>query len=205
MWPFSRRDDDRDQQAAAAVLTEVFAEIEPRLVAGISTQDIDDLVRAALASRRARSYFAGYHGYPAHCTTAINEEVLDTVPSSRRLEAGDLLKLQIGTQVGARYGTQGWTYAIGGADDDDARLIAAGLRALRAGVSEANATRRVGDISSAIDDELAAASMVPSLIFVGHGMTAAAPCCSAGWCASVTPAPSRSCPSAATSSRDGRG
>jgi methionyl aminopeptidase len=159
-----------DQETAASVLADVFSAIEPRLVPGITTQDIDEMVARDLAARGASSYFLGYNGFSAHCTTSINEEVINTRPSSRRLRSGDLLKLQIGIRVGGRFATQSWTYAIGTINATDAALLAAGVRALRAGVQQAKAGARVGDISAAIQSELATADLAPSHDFVGHGM-----------------------------------
>jgi methionyl aminopeptidase len=138
--------------------------------AGFSTQEIDDLVVRETLARNAKPYFRDYNGFPKHCTTSVSEEVINTLPSSRRLENGDLLKLQLGVRVGKRFAMQSWTYAIGEVGVAEAAMMAAGVQALRAGARAARTGARTGDISTAIEREFGRAKMSPSRTFVGHAV-----------------------------------
>jgi methionyl aminopeptidase len=168
----SPRPADSQMQAVQA-LGEVFTAVERLLRPGTTTLQIDDVVARELKARGATPYFLGWQGFPKSCSTSINDEVINTTPSTRCLQAGDLLKLQIGARVREQHALQCWTYAIGALSEADARLLAVAFEALRAGIQQVRAGARVGDVSSAIQEHIEAAGMAASRHFVGHGIGAA--------------------------------
>ena len=169
MWWLSRFASSSHQDAADALVA-VFDAIEPCLVPGITTRQIDDQVAQSIVARDAIAYSRGMNDFPAHSTTSVNEEVINTIPSQRRLQSGDLLKLQIGLRLGDWHATQSWTYAIGPLTEADAALARVGIGALRAGVAAVNRHARTGDVGAAIQGVLTPAGACPNRMFVGHGI-----------------------------------
>jgi methionyl aminopeptidase len=152
-------------------LDDIFTQIEPALVAGTRTSDINALVEAQLSERGVTSFFQELD-FPASCTTSIDAEVINVPPSSRRLEAGQLLKLQIGVKGKKTYAMQAWTYPIGSCSDEDRRLMTAGVEALRMAVSAVRSGHRAGEVSAAIQKRLEADGFSPARQFTGHGVGA---------------------------------
>jgi methionyl aminopeptidase len=150
--PSSRSDKELADEARslAVILDGIFDRIEAALQEGLTTRAIDELVQREISAAGVRSSFVGYHGYPAHCSASINEEVANTIPSDRPLRSGDLLKLQVGIAGQHTFAIRGWTYAIGETTAEDKRLLATGRLALERAVAAARTGARTGDIGHAI-------------------------------------------------------
>lgn len=153
-----------------SALSAIFAAAEDAIRPGQTTRDIDVAVQAAIARQGVESMFRGFGGYPATTDTSVNEEVLNTPPSSRPLRDGDLLKLQIGLRGANTFAIQGWTYAVGRISADDERLLQVGREALRNAVAAARAGARTGDISSAIQSTVEAAGFSVDRDFLGFAI-----------------------------------
>lgn len=159
-----------EAQILANALDGIYRAVEAQLRPGLSTQEIDDIVARELAHRNLQSSYLGYLQYPARSTTSINEEVINTLPSDRKLQDGDLLKLQIGVRGKETFATQGWTYMIGAPKPADRRLHEVALEALRLAISEARVGSTTGDLGAAIQGHLEQAGYTSNRHFVGHAV-----------------------------------
>ena len=62
----------------------------------MTTADVDKLAAKMMREHHAKNRsFLNYRGYPATVCTSINEEIVHTIPGSRRLKEGDLLSLDM--------------------------------------------------------------------------------------------------------------
>src|SRR5690554_1887059 len=77
---------------------------------GISTQQLDEAVVQLLEREGAISAFLGYHGFPAHICTSVNEQVVHGIPGSYRLQEGDIISVDIGAIIDGYCGDSAWTY-----------------------------------------------------------------------------------------------
>jgi methionyl aminopeptidase len=151
------------------LLGQIFTKVEPTLIAGTTTAAIDAAVKAQISELRVSSSFLEL-GFPGRCSTSIDHEIINAPPSKRKLEIGQLLKLQIGIKGKQTYAMQGWTYAIGPRDDEAARLMQSGIEALHGAVSTVRSGTRVGAIGAAIQTRIEAAGFTVNRHFVGHGV-----------------------------------
>src|SRR2546423_4977288 len=96
--------------------------------------------------------------------------VVHGIPGEHRVEEGDLISVDVGIPLDGLVADSAYTYAVGDVDDETARLVDVAKQALEAGIAQAQAGNRVGDISHAIQVvvEGAGFSVVRSL--VGHGV-----------------------------------
>jgi methionyl aminopeptidase len=159
-----------EARALASVLDGILDRVESALRAGMTTRAIDALVKQEIAAAGVKPTFLGYHGYPAHCTTSINDEVMNTIPPQRALRSGDLLKLQVGIAGRRTFAIRGWTYAIGVTTDEDQRLLTVGRAALERAVAVAveQANARTGDLGHAIQSTAEDAGYTVNRAFVGY-------------------------------------
>jgi methionyl aminopeptidase len=96
--------------------------------------------------------------------------VVHGIPGRLRLDEGDLVSIDVGVTLGGFVADSAYTFAVGEIDAEAQRLLDVCQAALEAGVIEARAGNRVGDISSAVQrvTEEAGFSVVRTL--VGHGV-----------------------------------
>ena len=65
---------------AGEMVAQTFQQIAPLVVAGTSTQEIDDAVRDMVQALGGKPLFLGYNGFPAHCCISVNDEVVHGIP-----------------------------------------------------------------------------------------------------------------------------
>jgi len=92
-----------------SILDEIASYLEP----GIKTIIINNLIEIMIAKERAFPSFKGYKGFPFASCISINEEIIHGLPSERRLQNGDIVKIDIGIKRGEFYSDQARSYLIG--------------------------------------------------------------------------------------------
>src|SRR5688572_14997010 len=97
-------------QAAAGTL----ALIRQRLSAGMTTADIDRLVREDTARRGGKPSQLGYKGFPAAVCTSRNHVVCHGIPSQRELlSPGDIVNVDVTTELEGFHGDTSATLFVG--------------------------------------------------------------------------------------------
>jgi methionyl aminopeptidase len=137
----------RAGRAAARTLAFVGSELRP----GMSTADIDRLVREDTARHRGRPSQLGYKGFPAAVCTSRNHVVCHGIPSEHeRLEVGDVINIDVTTEVDGYHGDTSAMFVIGEASAKARRLVDVARRCRDAGIAVIRDGARVGDIGAAI-------------------------------------------------------
>src|SRR5208337_5110005 len=86
----------RAGRVAAETLTYVGAQLRP----GMSTLEIDRLVREDTARRGGKPSQLGYQGFPAAVCTSRNDVVCHGIPSAREiLKTGDIINVDVTTEL----------------------------------------------------------------------------------------------------------
>jgi methionyl aminopeptidase len=112
----------------------------------------------------------GYRGFPAAVAVSLDDEVLHGVPSERRIQAGQLVKIQVGGRTRRGSADQGWTFPVGAVSDEKERLCRAAVHALREVVTSLRAGTRTGDVGATIQGTLEAAGFSAVRDYVGYGI-----------------------------------
>jgi len=162
-------------RAACAIAATVLEELKPLVRPGVTTQDLEEAGRSAIARLGARSACYGYqHGsrrYPAHTCISVNEEVVHGIPSLRRvLRDGDIVSLDIVVWHEGYVGDNACTLPVGLISPERARLLQVSREALDRGIQQARVGQRIGDISAAIQQHVEAAGFSVVREMVGHGV-----------------------------------
>jgi methionyl aminopeptidase len=137
---------------------------------GMTTRELDRLVEGYIRERGGRPAFKGYRGFPASVCASVNEEVVHGIPGDRELREGDIVGVDIGVQAGGFYSDAAQTVALGEPSEEVRRLLDVTRSALYDGIREAQAGRRVGDVSSAIQRRVEGAGFSVVRTLVGHGI-----------------------------------
>ena len=140
---------------------------------GVTTKEIDTLVRKYIEEQGAIPSFLGYGGFPASACISVNNVVIHGIPSEKCvLKQGDIVSIDIGACLNGYHGDNAWTFPCGDISDDAKRLLKTTEESLFKGIQAAKAGAKVGDIGHAVQEyvELRSYSVVRD--FVGHGVGA---------------------------------
>lgn len=112
----------------------------------------------------------GYRGFPGNVCISLNEEVVHGIGGNRRIQCGDIVKLDVGVVKDGWVGDTAATIPVGIVDEKTQRLLAVTERTLQLAISYAESGRRLGDMCAAIEEEVVANGYSVVREFVGHGV-----------------------------------
>ena len=160
---------------SCAIAANVLQELKTLVRPGISTQDLEEAGRTAIARHGARSACYGYQigsrRYPAHTCISVNEEVVHGIPSLRRiLKDGDVVSLDIVVEYEGYIGDNAVTVPVETISPSVQQLLRVTEEALRLGIVEARVGQKIGDISNAVQRHVEAHGFGVVRDMVGHGV-----------------------------------
>ena len=156
---------------AGRITGEALALARDAVKPGVSTKEIDTLIRHHIERSGAKPSFLGYGGFPASACISINEQVIHGIPSSKViLKEGDIVKIDVGAFYQGYHGDSARTFAVGRISEDAARLIDITEKCFWAGVEQIRPDARIGDIGHEIESLATAHGYGVVRRYVGHGV-----------------------------------
>ncbi|MGB5918472.1 type I methionyl aminopeptidase [Arcobacter sp.] len=137
---------------------------------GMTLLEADALGDDFIASLGARPSFKGLYGFPNAVCTSLNEVVIHGIPSNTVLQEGDILGLDIGTEIDGWYGDAAITMPIGKISKEDEELIACSKDALYYAIDIIKEGMRFKELSFAIEQFIVRRGYQPLIRFCGHGI-----------------------------------
>ena len=156
--------------AAGRVVADTIDHVGARLEPGITTGELDRIAEDFIRSRGGVPTSMGYRGYPAAICISPNTVVVHGIPGAHVVADGDVITIDVGVTLDGFIADSAYTFGVGEVEPEAQRLLEVGRDALAAGIAQARAGNRVGDISAAVQHlvEANGFSVVRSL--VGHGV-----------------------------------
>lgn len=156
---------------AGRMAAETLAFVGSQLRPGMSTAEIDVLVREDTARRGGSPSQLGYQGFPAAVCTSRNEVVCHGIPSPREfLGPGDIINIDVTTNVDGYHGDTSAMFLIGEVTPDARRLVDVARRCRDAGIAVVREGARLGDIGAAIAELAREEGVGVVTEFGGHGI-----------------------------------
>ncbi len=138
---------------------------------GVSTKELDSVIRSYIEKRGAKPSFLGLYGFPGSACISINDEVIHGIPSKQRiLREGDIVKIDVGAFYKGYHGDSARTFPVGRVSDDAARLIAATKQSFYEALEALKIGNRIGDIGAAVEDYVRSQGFSVVRKYVGHGV-----------------------------------
>ena len=103
---------------ASQVLERASALIEP----GVTTGEVDRAAASFMREANVRSAFLNYRGFPGNICISVNNEVVHGIGGTRRIQYGDIVKLDIGVVDNGWVGDTATTVPVGVIDPAVQRL-----------------------------------------------------------------------------------
>jgi len=163
----------RLMRAAGLVVADALDAVRAALRPGVTTLELDGIAEHVIRSAGAAPSFRGYGRppYPATTCISVNDEVVHGIPSvERRLAEGDVVGLDFGVVADGWFGDAARTVPVGRISADAARLLAAGIEALRRAVAAARPGATLGDVGAAVQAWVEGQGFSVVRDFVGHGI-----------------------------------
>lgn len=156
---------------SSLLVSKTLAEVAKHIQPGISTLALDTIAEEFIRDNAAIPAFKNYRNYPATLCTSINEAVVHGIPSKERvLIEGDIISVDCGVLKNDFYGDSAYTFTVGDVKPEILKLLKVTKEALYIGIENAIAGKRLGDVSSSIQEhcEKNGYSIVREM--VGHGL-----------------------------------
>jgi methionyl aminopeptidase len=152
------------------LVSKTLAEVAGHIRPGITTLRLDAIAEEFIRDHGALPAFKGYAGFPNTLCTSVNDEVVHGIPSGYELKEGDIISVDCGVILNGWYGDSAYTFAVGEVKPEIIRLMEYTRASLEAGVREAVAGNRIGDISHAVQSQAESGGYSVVRTLVGHGI-----------------------------------
>ena len=138
---------------------------------GVSTYELDRVIRQYIERAGAKPSFLGLYGFPGSACISINDEVIHGIPSKKRiLQEGDIVKIDLGACYKGYHGDSARTIPVGKVSDQAQKLIEVTRESFFAGVAQLKSGNRLGDVGSAIDTVVRENGFSTVRKYTGHGI-----------------------------------
>lgn len=156
------------------LVSKTIAEVEKSINEGVSTIELDKIAETFIRDNGAVPAFKGYRKeslvFDYTLCISVNEEVVHGVPGKYVLKNGDVVSVDCGVLKNGFYGDSAYTFSVGEIKEDVRQLLKVTKESLYKGIEAAVAGRRVGDISSAVEEHVNKYGYGIVRELVGHGL-----------------------------------
>ena len=163
-------------RVAGRLASEVLDYIEPFVVPGVTTGELDRLCHEYMVNVQdtipATLGYAppGYSPYPASICTSVNHTVCHGIPGPKKLKNGDVLNIDVTVIRDGFHGDTSRMYAVGTPSIAAKRLCDLTWECMWLGIDQIKPGARLGDIGHAIQVHAENAGFSVVREFCGHGI-----------------------------------
>jgi len=137
---------------------------------GASLKELDAMAEDYIRSHGAKPSFKGLYGFPNAVCTSLNQVIIHGIPSDYKLQEGDVIGFDIGTELEGWFGDAAITVPVGTITVEDEALIACSKDTLYHAISNIKEGMRFKELSKLMEDFILDAGFIPLRNFCGHGI-----------------------------------
>ena len=138
--------------------------------AGMTTKELDTVVRKYITSHGAKPSFLGYGGFPGSACISINDVVIHGIPGPQVIKDGDIVSVDVGAYIGGFHGDSCKTFAVGEVSEEAKALMKSTEESLYLAISMVKPGVMLGDLGAAIQKYNEDNGYGVVREFVGHGV-----------------------------------
>ena len=155
---------------AGRLAAETLDAIVPHVVPGVTTGEIDDMVREHMLRGGGVPATLGYRGFTHSCCTSINQVVCHGIPGPKPLKKGDIVNIDVTVIVDGWHGDTSRMFLVGDVPIKAKRLVDVTYECLMLGIEQAVPGNTMGDVSHAIQTHAEKHRYGVVRDFCGHGL-----------------------------------
>jgi methionyl aminopeptidase len=166
-------DSEADRAALVAVghvVKLTLDALEKAVRPGVTTGELDRIAADVVTRQGAQSAPKLVYGFPGTVLISVNDEVVHGIPGPRRLERGDVVKLDVTLEKDGYMGDAARTVVLEGGSEMARKLAACAKAAFDKGAAVARAGVRVNEIGRAVEREVRRWGFSVAQGLAGHGI-----------------------------------
>ena len=161
----------RDKMRAAGQANAALLDfIRPKVVAGVTTEQIDRWIYQWTMDHGYRPATLGYQGYSKSCCTSINDVICHGIPGPYELRDGDIVNIDVTTIVDGWHGDQSETLLIGSVSEEKLAVTQCAFDCLWLAIEAITPGCQVSVIGETIVAEAHRRGFSVVREYVGHGL-----------------------------------
>ncbi|MDT8337990.1 MAG: type I methionyl aminopeptidase [Sulfurimonas sp.] len=137
---------------------------------GISLKELDAMAEEYILSHGARPSFKGLYGFPNAVCTSLNQVIIHGIPTDYKLQEGDIIGYDIGTELDGWFGDAAISVPVGKVSAQDEALIACAKESLYEAIKSIKVGMRFKELSAVLENSIRSRGFVPLHSFCGHGI-----------------------------------
>ena len=174
MIPIKSGKEIDQMRRACRTASDILERVSELVRPGVTTKEVDEAAADFMHDAKVKSAFLGYRLghriFPGNICISLNDEVVHGIGSVRRIQYGDIVKLDIGVIQDGWVGDTATTVPVGMVDDRIDELLRVTESALSRAIAKVSEGARLGDICAEIEDEAVRHRFSVVREFVGHGV-----------------------------------
>jgi methionyl aminopeptidase len=174
MIPIKSGKEIEKMRRACRTASEILDRVSELIRPGITTKEVDQAAADFMQEANVKSAFLGYRlghrVFPGNICISLNDEIVHGIGSQRRIQYGDIVKLDIGVVQDGWVGDTATTVPVGVIDDRTEQLLRVTEKALARAIASAFDGVRLGDLCAEIEEEAMQHHFSVVREFVGHGV-----------------------------------
>lgn len=159
---------------AAALARDILLKAAAMVEPGITTAEIDRFVAAEIKAQGAVSAFYNYKvgskRFPGHICIGFNDEVVHGIGSDRKIQPGDIIKIDVGIEKDGWIGDNALTVPVPPISEDVQRLLSATEDSLEIALDWAREGLMLGDLCHSVENYVRRFGLSVVRDYVGHGV-----------------------------------
>lgn len=164
------KDEIKKMQYICRLTARTLAYAGKHVRAGITTNELDQLVYDFTMTNNLTPACLGYHGYPKTICTSINSVVCHGLPDDTRLKDGDIINIDVSSEKDGFFGDCSATFFVGEVSEAARDLTEVALMARDKGIEEIRPGGTTGDIGFVIDKLVTRRGYTTVKEIGGHGI-----------------------------------
>src|SRR5213595_3046606 len=172
MIPIKNAKEIEKMRQACRTASDILDRVSELVRPGITKKEVDEEAADFMSDAHVKSAFLGYRlghrVFPGNICISLSDEVVHGIGSQRRIQYGDVVKLDIGVIQDGWVGDNATTVPVGIIDERTDQLLRVTENALARAIGVACEGRRVGDICAEIEDAARRSGFPVVREFVGH-------------------------------------
>ena len=121
---------------------------------GASLKELDAMAEDYIRSHGASPSFKGLYGFPNAVCTSLNQVIIHGIPTDYKLQEGDVIGYDIGTNLDGWFGDAAITVGVGKISVEDEKLIACAKDSLYEAIDSIKVGMRFKELSKVLEDAI---------------------------------------------------
>jgi len=156
---------------AGRLAAEVLDMIEPHVVAGVTTNELDKLCHDYMVNvQKTIPAPLNYHGFPKSICTSVNNVICHGIPADKKLKNGDIINIDITVIKENWYGDTSRMFTVGKVAGRAQKLIDVTKQCMELGIKLVAPGVQLGDIGHAIASHAHKHGFSVVREYCGHGI-----------------------------------